>query len=160
MHFNFILIIAFIPLLVMIVSDFRTRQIGVLWLVLFAILTLISGWIYEGGTAIAGHLKTNLAFLALLYSFLGIYVCVLRHRAFSSFHRAIGSGDLLFLLALSPLFEMREFVQFLTLSSALSLLGYGVLLKIRTSKLILSIPLVGTLGLCFIFYTTIRIWLK
>lgn len=153
MHPVFLLAALCPPLFVLILSDFRRREIGTLWLLVFGVLSFVCSICYFGGMTVVIHLLSNLTFLTLLYGFLAVYTRTVRHE---SLHRAIGAGDLLFLPVLSPLFPLREFVLFLTASFILSLAGWGVytLLTRRDS----TIPLVGTVGICFIGYFLFQIY--
>jgi len=157
---DYFFLFSFIPLGIMIGSDFRTRNVGAIWLLLFAILLVVAVCASLGGAAFAGRLKTNLLFLLFLYLALGFYVCVIRRRAFASFFRAIGLGDLLFLPVLSLFFELRDFVLFLTVAFALSLLGHGLVRMFRKTEKNATIPLIATVGVCFMIYVTAVLWMS
>jgi len=158
MHPDFSILICFLPLGVMMLSDLRRRRIGVCWLVLFALSLFIFAWIYSGIGVFTDHLLPNLLFLTFLFLVLGIYIRVLRRRVFHSFSRAIGSGDILFLYALSPFFEVREFVLFLTGAFLFSLVAYGTYRLLRKNNPVSTIPLVSSIGLCFMIYASLKLW--
>jgi hypothetical protein len=139
---------------VLIASDFRRREIGVLPLVLSAVANGIIGWLQCGWPELGFQMALNLIFLGLLYLALCFYVGVIRRRVYGSLFRAIGAGDLLFLPALAPLFELREFVLFLTVAFALSLVGW--LAYRSASRRQVTIPLVGTVGICWVIYSLFR----
>jgi hypothetical protein len=142
-----------LPLAGMILSDFRQRRIAVVHLLLFAVAVLASARFCFGGEILALRLTTNLLFLALLYICLWVYVCVVRKK-----EQAIGLGDLLFLPLLAPFFDLYDFVLFLTGSFLFSLLVYGLLFIARKQKT-RSVPLVGTVGLCFLIYL-FALWIR
>lgn len=139
-----------LPLGAMIRSDFRRRRIGVVPLSLFGAAALVSAWICFGGTAVVRRLAEGGIFLGLLYAFLWLY-CVVRRR-----RRAIGTGDLLFFPLLAPFFELYDFVFFLTGSFAVSLLFHWIASRLEKQKT-RSVPLVGTVGVCFGVY--LLVWI-
>lgn len=143
----------------MIRSDLRTRRVDARVLALFASVNLVLGGWLCGGPAgwawAAGQLAANLLLLALFYAALWGWTAVIRRGAIGSLTAAIGAGDLLFLPALAPLFETREFAAFLTASFAASLVGVGVCRL--AGRRVASVPLVATVGVCFVAYTLYRI---
>jgi hypothetical protein len=132
----------------LILSDFRRREIGTPGLILSAVLNTALGGLLCGWPALGLRVAVNLVFLAMLYLALWGYVAGIRRRAYRSLFQAVGAGDLLFLPVLSPLFEPREFVLFLTAAFFLSLAGWSVYRLIFRRRT--TIPLVGTVGLCFL----------
>ncbi len=153
MHAAFVLLGPFVPLGVLIVSDWRRRCISVAWLAITAGVSFVSALLCFGGTLVAARLATNLPFLALLYGGLWFYLRLVRRR-----ERAIGLGDLLFLPLLTPFFDLYGFVLFLTGSFGVSLLGYGFVFSMTKQKT-RSVPLVSTVGSCFLIYLTVRLWM-
>ena len=143
-------ILSVLPLGAMIRSDFRERRIHIAWLGLFAVAQAVYGYYRLGLAAVVANMAGNALFLAILYLFLWFYVCCIRRHELKSFGNAIGAGDLLFLPALCPLLGLRQFVVFLTVSFALTLAGYAAYKKL--SGRAATIPLVGTVGICFAVY--------
>lgn len=138
-----------IPLGFMIYSDFSNRYIDIIWLSVFAVLQLVAGSVRYGFKDVINNFYTNVIFLLILYLFLWFYV-VIRHNKINSFRDAIGLGDLLFLPSVCFIFDLYEYVIFLTLAFIATLLGY-IFYKIF-SKNLDTIPLVGGIGICFMFY--------
>jgi hypothetical protein len=137
----------------MVVSDLRKRNIKVIWLTAFYAATYISSIAVSGWMTALLNAACNIIFLALLFGFLYVYVGIVRKNRYGSFSRAIGTGDILFLPALAPLCDVVQFAGFLICSFALTLLGWGVLRLLgRAPK---TIPLVSTVGMCFIIYALI-----
>ena len=136
----------------LIVSDFRRREIGVGGLILFGGLNITIGWLQCGWSWVGFRVALNLVLLGLLYLLLWFYVGVIRRRVYGGpLWRTVGAGDLLFLPVLAPLFELRDFVLFLTAAFILSLAGW--LLYRWISKFRTTIPLVGTVGICWSIYS-------
>lgn len=138
-----------IPVAVMILSDFRSRKIALWSLLLFFALCLpISIHLY-GGDAVVNHIVLNILLLAYLGAGILLYLWI-RHRRFTNpFRRHLGSGDLLFVLALVPLFDLKEFLIFLLASMIGGLIWWLISGRKR------SVPLVGILGIAFGIYLII-----
>ena len=135
-----------IPAAIMALSDFRSRKIA-LWslLLLFALCLPISIYIY-GGSVVVNRIVLNILLLAYLGTGILLYLWV-RHRRFTNpLRRYLGTGDLLFMLALTPLFNPKEFLIFLLVSMVGGLAWWMV------SSRKDSIPLVGILGIALEIY--------
>ena len=135
-----------IPAAIMALSDFRSRKIA-LWslLLLFALCLPISIYIY-GGSAVVNRIVLNILLLAYLGVGILLYLWV-RHRRFTNpLRRYLGVGDLLFVLALTPLFPLKEFLIFL-LASMVGGLAWWMVGSRKD-----SIPLVGILGIALGIY--------
>lgn len=138
-----------IPTAIMALSDFRSRKIT-LWslLLLFALCLPISIYLY-GGSAVVNHIMLNIFLLAYLGVGILLYLWI-RHRRFTNpLKRHLGSGDLLFVLALTPLFDPEKFLIFL-LASMVGALAWWMAGGRKS-----SIPLVGILGIAFGIYLII-----
>lgn len=152
------ILLSMIPLGFMVVSDIKMRHIRLIWLILFGVMILTAAIFTFGTTNVFGNAAANLVFLALLYLFIWFYTAVIRRRAIGSPSGAIGSGDMLFLAVLVPFFDIKGFVGFLTASFILSLTGYYILRA--GNKNIMTIPLVSTVGTCFIIYCGLFVWMN
>lgn len=148
------MLLSFVPLGVMIRSDFAYRRIAVLWLLLFGVLQFISWFCRLGFPGVFSNLAANIVFLALLYGSLWLYIGVLRRKRFSSLWQAVGAGDLLFLPLLAPGFGLHGFVLFLLVSFVATLAGWG-LCAVFSHKYT-TIPLAGSVGICFLIYSVIN----
>ncbi len=152
MSFTYTIIAAAVPLAAMVISDFRKRNIGIAWLVLFYAITAASAVLAHGWRTALLNTAGNIVFLALLFGFLYIYIRVRKNR-FASFGKAIGLGDILFLPALAPVFGVRQFSLFLTASFIVTLVAWSILRLLGRAPS--TIPLVSTVGICFIIYSLI-----
>lgn len=124
-------------LIPMIVSDARHRTVSVWWLIAFGVIQILLGDFND--------LAINS--LALIVMFCGNWLWLrFRHGNHVKFDQFIGLGDIVFLFCLAPSFEVAEFVVFLVISMVLSLLWWILWGRGKT------IPLVTTLGLCYILY--------
>ncbi len=149
MNPQLLLFASFLPLGAMIRSDFRERQIGAAALVLFSLLQLGYALLSAEAREVLLNLLANLGLVAFAGGTLWIFLHVSRPAA-ERRSRMIGSGDGWFIIALAPLFELREYVFFLTAAFLLSLGWWGALVLLRRRPD--TIPLVGTVGVCFLCY--------
>lgn len=143
----------------MIAEDFRSRQVHLMWLILFALSALIVGCISINAAEIVRNLLFNM--MLLLYMCGGIFLWLrLRNRSRNdkSVHRIkdyIGAGDIVFVLALTPLFSLAEYLIFLLVAMVGSLLWWCIVrIKKRNN---ITIPFIGTAGVTFCLATIIRI---
>ncbi|MDR0939415.1 MAG: hypothetical protein LBN29_08705 [Mediterranea sp.] len=138
------LIITLVTLAPLVVDDWRHRRVYLWQLGLFAVAQVVFCLLTLGGAETLGNAAGSLAVLAVLALCVGLYV---RFR-FKGKRQAIGWGDLLFVVALTPYFEARVFVGFLVVSLSLTLAGWAFLRWRR--KAAGDIPLVSAVGLCYI----------
>ncbi len=135
-------LIILIPLLLMIVSDYKFRTI-VLWqLIFFGIIML-------GISLIENGLMTTLLNISLniLISFIvGLCVYFYFLIKYRSVYSIIGKGDILFILFLTPFFPPRMFLIFMFTSFIATLFMWIVISLIKKSGD--KIPLVSGIGVC------------
>ena len=105
------------PLAVMVVSDMRSRRIGMMPLLIFGIALAAASLICRGWRTVALDLAFNLLIIILLWLFLYGYARMRKMRL----PEMIGGGDLAFALAVTTYFEPQAYVLFLVVSSSLSL---------------------------------------
>lgn len=132
------------PALPMIVSDFRRREVNVVWLVVFAITVALLS-LYLNGLHSS---LTNLLFngLLLLYMAAGCFLYFrLKRKGRKPLKDYTGAGDLFFVAALTPLCGIGLFLPFLILSMLASLIWWGFA-RLRHAGQI-TIPFVGTCGI-------------
>ena len=153
MNAHYFLAAACPALAAMIRSDFLRRGIGTVWLVLFGVCHLSYALMLAGGKTVAASVALNLVVVGLMFSFLKGYAGFIRRSSVPS-GTMVGKGDWWFLGTLAPGFAPEEYVRFLTLSFALTWVGWKryAVFRPRTS----TVPLVGTVGICFLFYVFIR----
>jgi hypothetical protein len=68
----------------------------------------------------------------------------------------VGTGDFLFLLAISPMFSFEAYLVFLNTSIILILLVYGFYLFSNQSRSIFQIPFAGALATCLFILLAIN----
>ncbi len=128
-----------LPAAVLARDDFRVRRVGIVW--------LVQGW-----RAMAEHTLCNV--LLLLLSGILLTLCLRLRRMTIS--RATGAGDVLFLLAVAPLFPPEGYLRFM-IACCLAALMWWVCCGRRYR----TIPFVGTAGIVLAVWVAIkclRLW--
>ena len=142
------------PLAAMVISDLRSRRIGMVHLIIFGI-TLLSASLLEFGWR---QVMVNALFNLLAVLFLSIFLYGYSRIRKMRLADMIGGGDLAFALAAMPYLEIREYVLFLISSCILTLAVWWMSgIKGKRSK---DIPLVTGMGAYFgavILYRTITV---
>lgn len=140
-------LLAIPPIVEMIISDFRSRTVRVLSLAVTCVLLAISAIIEYGMHATLLNMAAN----GLVCLLVGICVLIYLRIRRTPVSEAVGCGDILFILALTPLFKLDAFLLFMTVSSTLTLsawLIHTVIFKSRGKLHRHSIPLISGLGIC------------
>lgn len=146
-------LLAFFPLLWMIRSDFRERRIGLAPLLIFGtVVFLLEVWLVDWKVCIFRIVENG---LVLMFLAIGIFLYLfMKYRHWvNPLQGAIGEGDICFLFCLMPAFEILEFTWFLVSASSLSLLA-SLLFRGWRER---GVPLVTTLGTCYILYTLYKV---
>lgn len=140
-------LVLLIPLVLMILSDYKSRTV-VLWqLLLFGVTILIISLAENGLWPTCMNLAINM-FLSLL---IGLCVYIYFSIKYKSVRSVIGKGDILFILFLTPFFTPRLFLIFMLVSFVVTLLIWVIVTTVRKSKSNSNIPLVSGVGMCLCF---------
>jgi hypothetical protein len=139
-----ILITVIALLAIILYQDFRYREIW--WFT--PPLLLIAGFWYKWNLLNWEYFLYNFLFIAVLIGFLIIYVRI-RFGSNNLFKDYFGLGDVLVLLAITPLFTFPFFIYFFTVSTIISLIGYILMSLFKAQK---SIPYAGYISLCTIIF--------
>lgn len=147
-------LLALVPLAWMIRSDYRERVVRLYPLLFFGILTVAGCcWMYGGWECLV-RVASGVCLLLFLMVGVGLYLSV-RYGKKTNFKEYLGVGDVLFLFCLTPAFEMREFTLFLIVAFVLTLLWWGF--RSFGKEMIRGIPLVSTVGVCYVCYVLYRL---
>lgn len=142
------------PLAAMVISDLRSRRIGILHLIIFGITLLTAALLEFGWCQVLINLSFNLLTVLLLWLSLYGYSSMRKRRLADM----IGDGDFAFALAAMPYLEIRDYVLFLISTCVLTLAVWWISgIKGKRSK---EIPLVTGMGTCLgavILYRTITV---
>lgn len=142
------------PLAAMAVSDLRSRRIGVIYLIFFAVTLLTASLIEFGWRPVMFNTAFNLLTLLLLWLCLYGY----SHLRKMKLPEMIGGGDLAFALAVMPYFSPEGYVLFLIVSSLLTLAVWWA--SGTGGRRCRDIPLVTGMGVCLgavVIYRTITV---
>ncbi len=134
------------PLLVLIRSDFRERQVEVATLLVFGGIQWGICLVESGITVFTERVLENLLLLALWGMGTGIWFRWLRSGRKSVCTGWIGKGDVAFLVCFLPVFSLRAFLVFLLVSFGISLI-YWLISRKGSS---FTIPLVSMMGICYL----------
>lgn len=142
--------LALVPLLWMIRSDWKERMVNLWLLALFGgcvwgATGMELGWqacLYR--TMVNGSVMLGLGGAVCLY-FLLRYRCTV-----SSLRRYFGKGDVVFLCCLMPAFGGIGYVRFLVISFSFSVVVYWCIPVRKSGQQ--GIPLVSTVGISYVFY--------
>ena len=129
------------PAAVLARDDFRTRRVDASWLAVLGTVSVGVSWHTLGWRTMLLQTAGNAALLLLSGTALFGY---LRLRRLSVRH-AFGAGDVLFLLAVAPLFAPTEFLWFLIAACVVALLWWVCCGRRRR-----TIPFVGAAGIVLI----------
>lgn len=119
--------------------DVRTRRVGIRELAAFGVSVVATGWADCGWRGMMRNAAENTGLLILLGILLAGYLQLRK----LPFIRAVGCGDVVFLLACTPLFTPMGFLRFLIAACFVSLVWWYCLLRRRRS----TVPFVGTAGI-------------
>jgi hypothetical protein len=159
-----------VPVLFVVVQDFRSREVGLLWLILLCAGSLCCAFLTTGLRDTLLNVSLNI--LLLLYMAAGAVLWLwlknrIAKKAKADNHAVVkrktseymGMGDIVFVVAVAPLFLLKEFAVFLIVSSAISLLWWIFMGIIAKSKRPANIPFIGTSGIVFCAFLTFNaVW--
>lgn len=130
-----------VPAVIMAAEDFCRREVGVLWLALFIIGAAgLAVWT-QGWQAAAINAVMNLSLVLYMAGGVLLYLRIRNKRWINPLRRHFGTGDLLFILGMAPLFGLKEYLLFLLISMVAALLWWLATGRRHT------IPLVGVMGI-------------
>jgi hypothetical protein len=129
-----------LPVAAMAVGDVRRREVGLVWLMVFAVLSAVSASMIHGVVPAAVNVATNILLLLYLAGGIIVWIRIRRGRWTNPLREYIGAGDVIFLAAATPLFDLRGYLLMLVGASVFSLIWWAVS-RSRT------IPFVATTGI-------------
>ncbi len=136
----FLLSILFISFGIILYQDIRYRQIHIgLPILIFAIIVYMNIEIIS----LAEILKSAL-FIAINFGAITIYFSIKNSKIENPFSSYVGMGDLVFLVAVTPMFSFRNYMLFFISGMIFSLVLYGIFQNKDNQQ---TIPLAGYLSL-------------
>lgn len=140
-----------LPVWLIIREDFQRRQVGVVWLCLLGGSSLTIACIGFGARNALISLGSNMTLLLLLCGGLLLWLHMRGRRIRDIFSLYFGLGDVVFMAAVTPLFDTRGYVWFLLISCVTALFGF-VLFRWKT------IPLAGIMGIVLVSLALCKIF--
>lgn len=136
----------FIGLLVLcFVQDVRFR--GIHWMI-FPLILAGSVWLnFEALTL--QTILSNMLFLIVIFGGLTLYLFVRNRKLVKLTQGYFSWGDILFLLAILPLFDTLSFIYFFTVGTLLSLIIHGATMLFKKQK---NVPYAGYMAIASIAY--------
>jgi hypothetical protein len=136
------------------ITDFYHRKIILLWLVLFGACNIVAAIVLYGLKTFGLNVLFNIA--VLIYMFLGVTLYVyIKTRKISLLKHYTGAGDVLFFIALIPIFEFYYFIYFL-IASCLAGLFWWIIVYVFSNKK-RTVPFVGVSGCILLLYIIINV---
>lgn len=142
-----ILVVLILVLGLIFFQDLKQRAIHVILPVLVLVLSFLI--INKKGYFNYFISLTNIGFLLLTLFILFIYMSIKNKKMLNPFQNHFGLGDLLFYIAISPLFVFRNYILFFILSLLFSLIMFLIFRGKMKEK---NIPLAGFASLLLIFF--------
>ncbi len=138
-----------LTLIIAFYQDWKYR--GITW-VLFPVLAAITALLFAQQTLPVKWLLMNALFVLLVIGALFIYVGLKNRKFVNVFKTGFGIGDLLFLLAVVPLFAVENYILFFITGMFLSAVFHLLISKGNTAA---RIPLAGYLAVYLIVLKSI-----
>lgn len=127
------------------IEDFRFRSIH--WLNIAALVAAdILGIIFHAFNFCLQDFIINLTFLAIQYIALTLYFSIKQGRLINVTRAHIGSGDIMYLLVLSPVFSPTAYVIFTLGSLIIAILGV-LMYQWRSGRAVHEIPLASFMAI-------------
>ncbi len=126
-------------LLIITYQDFKDRSIHLAWLIAVFLCAIALLWIQ--GQALS-DLISPVLFVIIVLFVLWIYLSLKQKRFLNPLKNHIGLGDVFFFLAITPLFNLHNYMLFFITGMLLSLIVSGLFTKKNR-----MIPLAGILAL-------------
>jgi Flp pilus assembly protein protease CpaA len=144
-----------IPLLCMMIEDFRHRTISIMFVLLFFVFSFGYSFYVYSWHIVLENCMLNFLLLLYLHSCFTIYLFIRGKKNKALFEEYFGIGDALYLCALTPMMSLKPYLLFLLLSMIMSLMWW--LFKLKTGKKHTTIPFVGVSGFVLCGYLTIQL---
>ena len=146
------------PATILAVSDLRRRTVPVSWLTAFGLCVLSPSVFLSSVGTILYNMLTNVLLLGWMFGGVWVYLRLRYRRQANLFRQYIGSGDVWFLLLLTPLFALPVYVVLLLCGFACGLLN-GTFERVFFRRET-TIPLVTFLSLPLTAYLSYRFYLS
>jgi len=138
-------IILIVGLLICVFQDIKDRGIHVLVLICIGLLTIVLNYKLNYNWSDIGY---SVLFLSVNISILFIFLSVKNKKMINLFENYLGMGDVVFFLAVIPLFSFRNFILYFIVGMFISMFFHLVFNKFQNYD---TIPLAGYLSIFLVF---------
>ncbi len=138
-------LIMLIPLVKLINDDFRWREVAVWWLAAMAVCAAGIAVTQEGWSEMLAKIGLNMLLLFYMGAGVVLYTAIKSHKLINPVNSYIGLGDILFFVALTPLFTIKQFAWLLVSCMVFSLMWWYVVRAFKRYPK--NVPLVATSGI-------------
>lgn len=150
---RWLLILILIPLVILTISDVRSRTVSSWWLLAFGILNLIFLGLLDGWECVMNRIVGNLLLLLLI----GCAIWVYSKVRYKRLPELLGLGDVIFLVVLLPAFELSGYVKYIIASSLVGILLWPLFRFVQPLKR--GIPMVSVLSLVYLVAFSYKLFL-
>ncbi|WP_437921182.1 hypothetical protein [Sphingobacterium sp. LRF_L2] len=137
-------------------EDFRWRMVHLWWYPMLLIGLCGLSMRFIGIYELLLQMGFNLVFVGLLLLLLTLYFSVKEGKLVFIFDRYLGWGDVLFFLAITPYFDLQEYILFTILTLIVSLIFTPLFFHIQGKDQ--HIPLAGMQSACLLLYLPATFW--
>lgn len=143
-------LLSVIPLGVLVVSDVRSRTVSSWWLLALGFVLWVNACVAVGLRPFIIQVLGN----AVLFLTIGAAVYAYLRVRKKDIRSMLGLGDVLFLVAVLPVFEMIGFLWYLIISCTLALFVWPVCRRLQPN--LAGIPLVSVFGTCLAVFIVLQ----
>lgn len=151
----FVALILTVLLSILAYQDFKERSISILLIPLLFFAGIWRGLLSVSASIIVVQCFFNFGFVILQCLLASFYISIKHKKWINITKDYIGWGDILFFVAITPLFDIVNYIFFYTGSLILVLLGYICLQQFDYSKPSVQIPLAGAMAILLIAFLVI-----
>lgn len=149
--FYLIITLLVIVLLLVFYQDYKRRTIHVILPILIFSINIVINYLFLDISVI--DVVYNIVFIAINIIGLVLYFSIKSKQLVNPIDSSIGIGDIVFLVAITPLFNLKSFVLFFILGLMFSLIVHFIYSVFKKTK---NIPLAGYLSIFLILYLFVK----
>lgn len=136
-------ILLLFPLVILMISDIRSRTVSSWWLLAFGIPNIIFLWLLYGWKCVTGRVIGDLLLLLVIGTALLVYAKA-KHMQLAEL---LGAGDVIFLMAISPAFGLADYIKYIVGSSLIGILIWPLIRKSQPHKT--GVPMISVMALVY-----------
>ncbi len=142
----FLRVLLMILFVVVLIQDVKSRAINIFLLPAILLCALFIRY-KETGLYFTSVYLYNAIFLFVVFFVLSLYFSIRKKMLWNPFKDSMGIGDLLFFIAVIPLFDLHSYMYFFIIGLVFSMVVHLLVKSIKKSKDSTTVPLAGYLSL-------------